>query len=280
MTYRSLLVVLDNSVECTARTQVALRLAREHDCHLVGLAPTGLIDIPRSSESASALADYAALAWDALRDQAEFATDRFREQCRVAGVTSVEVVIDEADKAPSIVRHAHCSDLVVLSQAQPGAIDHPSQQALVERVILDSARPTLLLPHTGAFAHVGTKVLVAWDDSREAARALADALPILVQASRVELVRWREDTTDSDTLLHARLEAVFRWLQRHGVGSHCHLATSHRGIAETILARAAEMDADLIVMGAYGHARWAERVLGGATRGTLRSMSMPMLMSH
>ena len=281
MTYRSLLVMLDNSVHCTTRTEVALRLAREHDCHLVGLAPTGLIDIPRAAESASALADYAALAWDALRDQAEFATDRFREQCRAAGVKSVEAVIDEADKAPSIVRHAHCSDLVVLSQARPDAIDHPAQQALVEQVILDSARPTLLVPHTGGVTQAGTRVLVAWDDSREAARALADALPILAHASRVELVRWREGHADGDdTLLRARLDAVYHWLQRQGVTSHCHLATSHRGITQTMLARAAEMDADLIVMGAYGHPRWAERMLGGATRGALRAMSVPVLMSH
>lgn len=280
MTYRSVLVVLDNSVQCTARTEAAVRLARVHDCHLVGLAPTGLIDIPHSAESASALADYAALAWDALRDQAEFATDRFREQCRVAGARSVETVIDEADKAPSIVRHAHCSDLVVLSQARPDTPDHPAQQAMVERVILDSARPTLLLPHAGASAQPGAKVLVAWDDSREAARALADALPILAQASRVELVRWREDAADDDSLLRARLSAVFRWLERHGVASHCHLASLHGGIADAILARAAEMGADLVVMGAYGHPRWTERVLGGATHGMLRSMSPPLLMSH
>lgn len=281
MTYRSVLVLLDHSVQCTARTQVALRLAREHDCHLVGLAPTGLIAIPRSAESASALADYAALAWDVLRDQAEFATDRFREQCHAAGIKSVEVVIDEADKAPSIVRHAHCSDLVVLSQAHPDALDHPAQRALVERVVLDSARPTLLVPHAGAVAQPGTRVLVAWDDSREAARALADALPILAHASRVELVRWREDHADGDdTLLRARLDAVYHWLERQGVASRCHLATCHDGIAQTMLARAAEMDADLIVMGAYGHPRWAERMLGGATRGMLGAMSVPVLMSH
>jgi nucleotide-binding universal stress UspA family protein len=64
------------------------------------------------------------------------------------------------------------------------------------------------------------------------------------------------------------------------VTSRCHLATSHRGITQTILARAAEMDADLIVMGAYGHPRWAERMLGGATRGMLGAISVPVLMSH
>lgn len=281
MTYRSLLVTLDNSVQCTARTQVALRLAREHDYHLVGLAPTGLIDIPRSAESASALADYAALAWDALRDQAEFATDRFRDQCRAAGIKSVEVVIDEADKARSIVRHAHCSDLVVLSQARPDGLDQPAQQALVEHVILDSARPTLLVPHSGAVAPAGVRVLVAWDDSREAARALADALPILAHASRVELVRWREGHADGDdTLLRARLDAVHHWLERQGVTSRAYLAMCHGGITQTILARADEMDADLIVMGAYGHPRWAERVLGGATRGMLDLARVPVLMSH
>jgi nucleotide-binding universal stress UspA family protein len=89
-------------------------------------------------------------------------------------------------------------------------------------------------------------------------------LPLLVRAQRVELVLWSETGSDDNETLQARLDAVHRWLVRHGVASHGHIATLHAGIAEATRKRAAEMGADLIVMGAYGHARWAERVLGGA----------------
>ncbi len=142
MNYRSLLVLLDPSAACAARLQLAMRLARERDCHLVGLAPTGLLDVPPDSGAASSLADYAARALDAVREQAERAAQNFRDECHAAGVKSFESVSDEADKAESLVRHAHCSDLVVLTQAAPKADDRRSAQALVEEVVLHGAPPT------------------------------------------------------------------------------------------------------------------------------------------
>ena len=121
MTYRSLLVLLDHDPLCAARTRAAMQLAARLDCHLVGVAPTGLIDLPLSPGAASSLMDLAALAWDTLRDRAEEATQTFRDACRAAGVKSFEAVVDECDAAPSLVRHAHCSDLTIVTQADPGA---------------------------------------------------------------------------------------------------------------------------------------------------------------
>ena len=280
MNFRSLLVLLDPSAACAARLQLAMRLARERDCHLVGLAPTGLLDVPPDSGAASSLADYAARAWDAVREQAERAAQNFRDECHAAGVKSFESVIDEADKAESLVRHAHCSDLVVLTQAVPKAADHRSAQALVEEVVLHSARPTLVVPHTGDFERIGVKVLVAWDDTREAARALSDALPILCHSSQVQLVRWTSIGAIRDAALQARMDAVQHWLMWHGVAAEVCIEATDLGIADAMLSRATDLGADLIVMGAYGHARWAQRVLGGATRGMLASMTVPVLMSH
>lgn len=279
MNYRSLLVLLDHEGACAARSKLAMRLARERDCHLVGLAPTGLIDLPAATQAAAPLAEYATLAWDALRDQAEDAAQRFRDECQRAGLKSYEAVIDEADKAPSLVRHAHCSDLVVLTQARRDPQDKATQ-VLVEEVVLYSARPTLVLPHTGRFDGAGSKVLVAWDDSREAARALNDALPILLQAQQVQLVYWKKTDVPEDETLRPRLDAVSRWLMWHGVASEVSIESSDRRLADAMLSRASGMGADLIVMGAYGHARWAERVLGGATRDMLATSTLPLLMSH
>ena len=279
MTYRSLLVFVDADPLCTVRTRVAMRLAKELDCHLVGVAPTGLIDLPTPPDAAS-LGDIATLAWQSLRDQAEQAVNRFREDCSAAGVTSFEAVVDESEKASSLVRHAHCSDLTLLTQADPGAAGHRAAQQLVEQVVLYSARPTLILPYAGAFEGLGSNALVAWDDSREAARALSDALPLLRRAQSVQVVSWNEAGAEEDTMRAPRLDALQRWLMWQGVSADVRIETTDVDIADAMLSRASDFGADLIVMGAYGHARWAERVLGGATRGLLASMTVPVLMSH
>jgi len=279
MTYRSLLVFLDHGPLCRVRTEVAMRLAKTLDCHLVGLAPTGVIDVPAAAESAAQLAEFAALAWDTLRDQAKETAQRFRDACHAAGIKSFETVVDEADKAPSLVRHAHCSDLTLLTQADPTSPSHRLVQDVVEQVVLYSARPTLILPHAGRFDTIGSNVMVAWDDSREATRALTDALPLLRLAKRVEVVGWNEARSD-DVALRQRLDALQQWLTWQGVPAEVRIETTNMGIAEAMLSRATDLKANLIVMGAYGHSRWAERVLGGATRGLLASMTVPVLMSH
>lgn len=278
MTYRSILVLLDQDFHCAARTARAVQLAKALECHLVGVAPTSLVDLPASPEAAASLIELAAKVWDTLREQADQAAKTFADTCRAAGLASFEAVVDEADKAPSLVRHAHCSDLTVLSQADPSAASFRATKELVEQLVLHSARPTLILPYAGRFETVGSQVLVAWDDSREAARAVADALPLLRRAARVQVISWNEATDDST--LRARLDALRRWLMWQGVVAEVQADTTPIDIADTMLSRAADMNADLIVMGAYGHARWAERMLGGATRGLLDSMTLPVLMSH
>ena len=281
MSYRSLLVHLDQGPLAGARSEAAIGLARDLDCHLVGVAPTGLVYLPAFPDAAMPVLEYAELAMQALRDEAGQVTQRFRYACRAARLASFEAVVDEAEPAASVVRHAQCSDLAVLTQADPGARDYRAAQALVEQVVLHSARPTLVLPYAGRIGRIGSTVLAAWDDSREAARAMSDALPLLRRAGKVHVVRWNESRDDdSDDALRARLEPVRRWLQWHGVAAEMHVEAGEIGVGDAMLSRAADLGADLIVMGAYGHARWAERMLGGATRGLLASMTVPVLMSH
>lgn len=280
MTYRSLLVLLDADPTCPARKRLAIALARALDCHLAGIAPTGLIDLPMASSADSSLAAYATLAWDTLRAQAEGAAASFREECRAAGLKSFEAVVDEADKGPSVVSHAHCSDLTVLSQADPAASGRRAAQGVVEHVVMHSARPTLILPFAGRFDAVGSSVLVAWDDSREASRAVSDALPLLRRAKSVQVVSWNESGKPASASLPSHLDALRQWLMWQGVSAEVGSETTEIGIADAMLSRACDLSADLIVMGAYGHTRLAERILGGATRGVLASLTVPVLMSH
>ncbi len=280
MTYRSLLVFLDKDLGCAARTQVAIRLSQAHNCHLVGVAPTGLVDVSATSYAAATLVELAGIAKDALREEAEGAALRFKDACRAAGLKSVEAVVDEADKARSLVRHAHCSDLTLLTQADPTDPGHRQAQDLVEQVVLNSARPTLIIPYAGRFEPLGSSVMVAWDESREVVRALSDALPLLRRAKRVQVVSWNETGAADDGTLLTRLEALKQWLMRQGVSADMRVETTDIDISNAMLSHAADLNVGLIVMGAYGHSRWVERILGGATRGLLASMTVPVLMAH
>ena len=280
MSYRSLLVFLDQDPLCAPRTQVAIRLARDHDCHLVGVAPTGLVDVLATPDAAATLVEFAERARSALREEAEDAIRRFSEACRAAGLESVEAIVDEADKARSLVHHAHCSDLTLLNQADPTASSHRRAQDLVEQVVLNSARPTLIIPYAGRFETLGSNVMVAWDESREVVRALSDALPLLRRAKRVQVVSWNEKGVRDDRALRARLDALHQWLMWQGVSAEVRVETTEVDISNAMLSHAADLNADLIVMGAYGHTRWVERILGGATRGLLASMTIPVLMAH
>ena len=278
MTYRSLLVLLDADPTFEARLDAAIRLAKSFDCHLVGAAPTGWIQMPAAPELVSSLNDLYTLAWDSLRGQAEAAAQGFRDACRKAGLTSFEAVVEEGDKASCLIRCAHCSDLTVLTHA-PASPGGQTARALVEQVVLQSARPTLVLPPVARQDTPGRNVLVAWDDSREASRAVWDALPLLRRAGQVQVTAWDESGPQS-SFLSERLQSLLQWLAWQGVAAQVNVEVPQTDVPSAILSRALDLGADLVVMGAYGHARWAERLLGGATRGLLDKAVVPLMMTH
>jgi nucleotide-binding universal stress UspA family protein len=280
MSYRSILLYLDEDALCEKRSTFAIELAKAYESHLVGAAPTGFLDFPVAIDAAATLAEYADVAWRAVRIRAERSAQVFRDRCARASLPSFEAVTDESARAGSLVHHSHCSDLVILSQADPSSPEHATEQQLVEEVVLQSSRPTLIVPYAGSFSPLMSDVMVAWDDSREAARAVADAMPLLRRSKRVHVVGWAE-SHEHEGSLRPRLDAVCRWLQRHGVPATARTDSAIEvGVADAMLSRAADLGTQLTVMGAYGHARWTERVLGGATRSLLTSMTTPVLMSH
>jgi nucleotide-binding universal stress UspA family protein len=278
MTYRSILVQIDRSASGRTGVQFAIRLADEMGCHLVGLAPSGSVVLPGATGAASKLAEYAEMALEALRHEAGAAASAFRDECRAAGLKSFEAVVDVDDTATSIVRHAHCSDLAILTQASPDDRRRGDERLLVEEVMLRSARPTLILPRAGRYG-APKCALVAWDDGREASRAVSDALPLLRRAAHVEVVSWA-NLGENESEMSSRLDALRHWLMWQGVTASTRVEVTASGIGAAIISRASHLGADLIVMGGYGHSRWTERVLGGATRAILESAPVPVLMSH
>jgi nucleotide-binding universal stress UspA family protein len=279
MSYRTITVALDPGRHCGKRVQFAIRLAKKFDCRLVGVAAADYVDLATSSRTAAALAELAETSLASLRHQAAQAAGSFRHECSAAGLSSFEALVDVSKRAEAIVRHAHCSDLTVLTQADPSDPDYADNRAFVDDVVLKSPRPTLVLPYAGRVDTVGTHVTVAWDGSREASRAIADALPLLQRAEHVEVATWQNGARLEAAERH-QVNAFCRWLIGHGVEAHPLVEHSAVPIADALLSHAADRGTDLIVMGAYGHARWAERLFGGATRELLTSMTSPILMSH
>lgn len=280
MTYRSLLVALDDRPACAARVDLAIALARRFDAHLAALAPTGREPVPLDGATGIPPAALFEPLWEALRERAHARAQAFRERCASAGLHAFEAAIDDDEAAAAIVRQGCFSDLIVIGQARTGAPGRAAVEAVVEQVVLHAARPVLVVPYAGDFARLGENILVAWNDRREAARALADAMPLLKRAKRVQVLELTAPRESGDDESVARLEALRRWLRRHGVDAEVHREATTIDVGEALLSRAADFDADLIVMGAYGHARWRERVLGGATRTLLATMTVPVLMSH
>lgn len=278
MNYRSMLVVLDEARRGAARVDLAIILARRFEAHLAGLAPTGRVALPL--EGAIAVPQAFEPVWEGLRQHAESRAQAFRERCGGAGLRSYEAVVDDDEAARSIVRHGHCSDLLVIGQAHPDMPDHAHAHAVVEQVVLHSSRPVLVVPYVGRFDPFGDNVLVAWNDSREAARAIADAMPLLTRAKQVRVLQCTTPLGIDDETIAARLEALRCWLMWHGVDAEVRHEATAIDVGNVLLSRAADFESDLIVMGAYGHSRWTERVLGGATRTLLQSMTLPVLMSH
>lgn len=272
--YRSLLVHLEESRHRAARVDVAQRLARRFEAHLVGLAPTGRLPGSIGFAVAAAMGDVA----EAARAEGRQRADAFVAACKAAGLTSVEGIADAEDAVVSLVKHARFSDLVVLGQGEDA-----EARAVVEHVVLGCARPVLVLPCAPAPESLGERILVAWNDSAEAARAVADAMPLLRRAREVTVLRCEAPGAALDDLggaLRDELEALRRWLAWHGTEAQVRLEVSSTDAGNALLSRAADLRSDLLVMGAWGRSRWTERMLGGATRTLLHGMTIPTLMSH
>ena len=279
-----LLVLVDNAKGCAARLDVAVRVASRFGAHLTGLFVKDPPHFPGWVQSEAGaydepVADYKAGQRQAAHEAALRAQHLFRARAEVAGITT-EWREREGEVAAVASLHARYADLVIVGQMEPELpTGHPAR-ALPQRLLLGVGRPILVVPYAGAFATVGDRVLVAWNASREATRAVNDALPLLQQAAQVTVlainprggVSGDGDVPGADLALHLsrhRVKAEASWIQAEDLD-----------VASMLLSRASDLQADLLVMGGYGHSRVREIVLGGATQGILQTMTVPTLMSH
>ena len=169
------------------------------------------------------------------------------------------------------------ADLLVLGL--PGGLQAAAggpPAGFVESVILQSGTPALVVPHPQRHETIGECVLVAWNGSAQAARALKAALPLLRGAAQVHVASWARQPLGAP---FSGVDARW-WLQRHGIDAQLHRRDPAAHVDEALRALASELGADLVVMGCYGHSRIREQVFGGVTRGLLARLPVPVLMAH
>lgn len=281
MAFRSILVNLDNGKHARARIAAAAALAIEHDAHLVGLASTGWVLVPADINGSLGLGAYQAAAMRELQEIAQSCVNDFRQQVERLGVLSHEERIEIGYPADAMPRAARYCDLAVVTQTDPDDDYVLRTPHLAEDVLLQSGRPLLVLPYAGErTAAPANRILVGWNGSREAARAMQDALPLLCKAASVEVAVF--ETPEDVDVEHGDVPGadIGLWLARHGVKVDVRYVATGISAGEALLSHAADMGAELIVAGGYGHARLREAVLGGVTRTLLRSAPVPVLLSH
>ena len=278
MSYKTILVHLSDTRRTDAVLEPAVRLAARHNSHLIGLhvqagVPAPPIPLPYGSDVVRAVA---------AGQQKE--TDEIA--ATFAGMTAGQPLVAEwrvekgshIDPAEVVIRHSRAADLVVAGQTDPDWEATPLSN-VAERLALASGRPVLAVPYVGRYPEIGRNVVIAWKAARESARAVFDALPILELAEQVQILEIQEGGRRGDAL--AADTSIALALSRHGIKPTLRTSIAGDiGVGDEILSRIADMGADLLVMGAYGHSRMRELVFGGATRHIVRHMTVPTLLSH
>ena len=210
--------------------------------------------------------------------KARAAIARFEQAAKRAGISMETRTISTSisGAADQIGHIGRRFDLIVVGQ--PGRKDSLPDEVIDEGVLFESGRPVIFVPFIQKGGVKLDRIMVCWDGSRAAARAIADAIPLLKKAKQVEVVIISDKPNKKDEVPGADLG---QHLARHGLKVDVKRITSPDiDVPSTILSYAADSSADMIVMGGYGHSRLREFVLGGVTRGLLESMTVPVLMSH
>jgi nucleotide-binding universal stress UspA family protein len=279
MNCKTLLVHLDDSTHSAARLDYALDVAARHDAHLIGLyAVCEVLTEPLFLQGENRWS----AACEAQRDrnlrsaQAAFFAAAERAGC------SAEWRAPGGPPTAAAILHARHADLLILGQFDARDTGAYVARQFVEDVIMGAGRPAIVLPYAGPIRPQMDNMMIAWDGGRESARAATDALPLLRRASFVTVLKVHSQRHGQP--LHDKPAGidVAAWLERHGVKASFTAIPKVAGVdtGATLLNALADRHIDLLVMGAYGHARVQERLLGGVTRTVLEAMTVPVLMSH
>lgn len=289
MTWATVLAVIDGTASSEAALAAALGLGRDFDARvdLLHVEPDVERSIPVVGEGLSGAAVEQILQSLQREAAARLKTARglYEARCVTAGLPVAEpgagaapgtfavcfhhVVGSEADE---VLARGRLSDAIVMAHPPEGG--EAALSPAFDAALFDSGRPVLLVP-ARPVERIGASVAVAWNRTREATRAVAAALPVLAKAQRVVILTGREPGAEAEP------SELAEYLARHGIAARTWAFTPEvDSIGDALLGQGAEAGADLVVMGAYGHSRLREMVLGGATRAVIDHAAVPVLLVH
>ncbi|MCB1498461.1 MAG: universal stress protein [Bauldia sp.] len=274
---RDITVVVDGGGERRA-AQVAAELARVTGAHLTGLALAVDPLVPVYTVAAPIPTDFIVAAHEQGVADAKAALDAFDRIGQAAGVPSEGRVVESiSGDFSGLVRNALLTDLAVIGQNDPNR-EEPLRDALIEALLFQCGLPTLLVPYSGAREFHPDRAVIAWNGSPQAARAVRAAMPLLARAKSVLVAIVDEGAPPAGIEQGADIGA---YLARHDLDVTIRtIANAHEGAGQAVLSLAADEAASWVVMGAYGHSRIRQFLLGGVTRHVLASATIPVLMAH
>jgi nucleotide-binding universal stress UspA family protein len=274
---KDIIVNLSVTKEGSIVGKYAVSVAAALEAHLTGVAfiydpvvpisgagyiPAEVIEIQRDDNESAAEA--AIKSFTAATDQAGISAEPLMTSASLAGA------------GDQFARLARRFDLAIVGQAQPETSS--MEQIIGETTLFESGRPMIMVPYIQKAPFKTDNVMICWDSSRTAARAVADAIPIIRNSGRVEIVIVTNERGKEDEIEGAD---IGQHLARHGLKVDVHrISGGNIDVADALLSHAADSSADLMVMGGYGHSRLREFVLGGVTRSIFESMTVPVLLSH
>lgn len=280
MAYKTIVVSLNDVKRAPVILGIASALAARHGSHVTGVYVVPAVQVypavamqitPEIVDAQRRYFEDEAANVRAIFEDIMARNDIVCEWRRVDAIGSII--------ADTVIDHGRYADLIIAGQVDPDS-DAPVEIDMCERVLLESGRPCLFVPAHGTFDKVGSVVTVAWNATRESARAAFDALPILTDAKEVHILWVNPSAEDGRSIALAGSEIAVS-LSRHGVNVQTHHSINDEiDVGDDLLSRVADEGSNMLVMGGYGHSRFREMVFGGATRHILRHMTVPILISH
>lgn len=271
MTYRTILAIIQNEDEAAGLIDNAIGLARKFDAHLIGFHSEP-VQVAYAAAAGFPDAEFIRTTTEMGIERSKRIAGLFGGKTREAGI-SAEWGTPEGE-APSDMSLAHSVDLILAAQPRQDGPD--DDLADVDNLLYEAGRPVLVLPRAKPCPAEFRRIVVGWNGTKQAARAVFDALPLLTAAESVELLVVGRSSTDRD--VGAVVSAT---LKRHGVPVELARETSDGlSVEEALANRVAAIDADLLVLGAYGHSWLREFLFGGVTRQLLKNCPVATLLSH
>lgn len=279
MSYKTILVSLNDLQRNQVLLDSAAGLARSLDAYLQAVYVVPAIEVYPTFGLEPVIFEGNR---DLFRNAEDAVRAAFDSTLKDAGIHGDLRVIDSTRPAIAgdVIDFARSSDIAIVNQPFEESSHSVVGRDFVERVLMSTGRPTFVVPRSGRTDLTANLAVIGWSGKREAARAVFDSLPLLKRARKVKIV-WVDPEMEyphPGSLPGAELAAT---LSRHGIDAVVEpISTGVRDAGETLLTAVADSGAELLVMGAYGHSRLSEMILGGATKSVLKGMKCPVLFSH